>query len=299
MNTNPVVNQKQKSETGAFPLTNPIAWLTRKNALPHLALIAYLLVTLYPLVWLAISSFKTQREITVDPWGLPSALHWENYAEAWKAAKVSTYFFNSFYISVLTCLVILAVGSLAAFAISRMRFPRASTAVYQLFLLGLVVPGGVLLIPLYRLIQQMHLIDNHLSLILINATFALPVTIFILVAFMKSIPRELEEAAIIDGLGAAGLFFKIILPVTMPALVTVFILNFINTWNEFIMAMLMLSKESLRTLPVGMSVFKDAFQTNYSLLAAAIMFSVVPVTIVYFFLQRKIIEGVTAGSVKG
>ncbi|UFJ39543.1 carbohydrate ABC transporter permease [Brevibacillus humidisoli] len=273
--------------------------LLRKNLVAHLVLSAYLLITLYPLVWLSISSFKTPREITEDPWGLPAQLQWQNYVEAWQTAKVSTYFLNSLYISVVTSLLILLVGSAAAYAIARMNFPRMSTMVYQLFLLGLVVPGGALLIPLYRLVQQMGLIDNHLSLILINTTFALPVTIFILAAFMRSIPRELEEAAVMDGLGAVGLFFRVILPVSSPALATVFILNFINIWNEFIMAMLMLSKESLRTLPVGMSVFKDAFQTNYSLLSAAIMFSVVPVVIVYLILQRKIIEGVTAGSVKG
>ncbi|MEJ8543772.1 carbohydrate ABC transporter permease [Brevibacillus borstelensis] len=275
------------------------AWLYRRNVIPHTLLTVYVLVTLYPLVWLAISSLKTPREITESPWGLPSSLQWQNYVEAWKTAKVSTYFFNSLYISTITCILIVIIGSAAAFAITRMNFPRMSSWVYQLFLLGLVVPGGALLIPLYRLLQELKLIDTHLSLILINATFALPVTIFILSAFMKAIPRELEEAAVVDGLGAFGLFVRIILPVTMPAIVTVFILNFINVWNEFIMALLFLSKETLRTLPVGMSVFKDAFQTNYALLSAAVMYSVVPVVIVYLFLQRKIIEGVTAGSVKG
>lgn len=274
-------------------------WLHRRNVIPHILLTAYVLVTLYPLVWLAISSLKTQREITESPWGLPSSFQWQNYVEAWKTAKVSTYFFNTLYISTVSCILIVIIGSAAAFAITRMNFPRLSNWVYQFFLLGLVVPGGALLIPLYRLLQEMKLIDTHLSLILINATFALPVTIFILSAFMKAIPRELEEAAIVDGLGAFGLFVRIILPVTMPAIVTVFILNFINVWNEFIMALLFLSKETLRTLPVGMSVFKDAFQTNYALLSAAVMYSVVPVVIVYLFLQRKIIEGVTAGSVKG
>ncbi|MCM3556983.1 MULTISPECIES: carbohydrate ABC transporter permease [Brevibacillus] len=274
-------------------------WLYRRNVIPHMLLTVYVLVTLYPLVWLAISSLKTQREITESPWGLPSSFQWQNYVEAWKTAKVSTYFFNSLYISTVSCILIVIIGSAAAFAITRMNFPRLSRWVYQFFLLGLVVPGGALLIPLYRLLQEMKLIDTHLSLILINATFALPVTIFILSAFMKAIPRELEEAAIVDGLGAFGLFVRIILPVTMPAIVTVFILNFINVWNEFIMALLFLSKETLRTLPVGMSVFKDAFQTNYALLSAAVMYSVVPVVIVYLFLQRKIIEGVTAGSVKG
>ncbi|USG66987.1 carbohydrate ABC transporter permease [Brevibacillus ruminantium] len=274
-------------------------WMYRRNVIPHMLLTVYVLVTLYPLVWLTLSSLKTPREITESPWGLPSSLQWQNYVEAWKTAKVSTYFFNSLYISTISCILIVIIGSAAAFAITRMNFPRLSNWVYQFFLLGLVVPGGALLIPLYRLLQEMKLIDTHLSLILINATFALPVTIFILSAFMKAIPRELEEAAIVDGLGAFGLFVRIILPVTMPAIVTVFILNFINVWNEFIMALLFLSKEKLRTLPVGMSVFKDAFQTNYALLSAAVMYSVVPVVIVYLFLQRKIIEGVTAGSVKG
>lgn len=269
------------------------------RTIPHIVLFIYLFITLYPLVWVFNSSFKKNKEIIDSPWALPQSFTFSNYINAWTGSKVSIYFFNSLYISTLSAVAAILLASAAAFAITRMKFPAASKLISAILLLALLIPAGSLLVPLYMLLRQIHVYNTPFALILPYITFGLPITVFIVSAFLKSIPSELEEAGIMDGLSAYGLLWKIILPITMPTLVTVFILNFLNNWNEFIMANLFLAKEKLRTLPVGMVAFQDQLNMNYGGLCAAMMFSIIPVIIIYSVLQNRIIEGVTAGSVKG
>ncbi|WP_322348814.1 carbohydrate ABC transporter permease [Paenibacillus albus] len=265
----------------------------------HLLLGLYVVISLFPLVWLLLSSFKTNREITVNTWAFPSTLNFENYRAAWESANIGLYAWNSLYVTVIACFFTLLLSAATAYALSRMKYKVLSKRVYSFILLGLLVPPGALFIPLYRLVNELHLYDTHRALILVYCTYALPITIFILNAFMQSIPSELEEAGIMDGLGAAGLFAKVIIPVTMPALVTVFILAFIGNWNEYIFSQLFVTTESLRTLPTGMATFNDGYRTNFASLSAAVIISIIPVLLVYMFLQRQIIDGMTAGSVKG
>jgi raffinose/stachyose/melibiose transport system permease protein len=269
------------------------------RTIPHIVLFIYLFITLYPLVWVFNSSFKKNKEIIDSPWALPQSFTFSNYINAWTGSKVSIYFFNSLYISTLSAVAAILLASAAAFAITRMKFPAASKLISAILMLALLIPAGSLLVPLYMLLRQIHVYNTPFALILPYITFGLPITVFIVSAFLKSIPSELEEAGIMDGLSAYGLLWKIILPITMPTLVTVFILNFLNNWNEFIMANLFLAKEKLRTLPVGMVAFQDQLNMNYGGLCAAMMFSIIPVIIIYSVLQNRIIEGVTAGSVKG
>ncbi|CAM3368516.1 carbohydrate ABC transporter permease [Paenibacillus lupini] len=270
----------------------------------HFSLIVYIVATLFPLVWLLMSSFKTSREITVNTWAFPKHFNFDNYRQAWDTAKIGLYAWNSFYVTIIACLVTLLFAAMTSFALSRMKYSRMNKAVYQFILFGLLVPPGALFIPLYRLIQQLsvggiHLYNSHFGLILVYCTYALPITVFIIYAFMLSIPNELEEAGIMDGLSAGGLFMKVVLPVSLPALVTVTILNFIGNWNEYILSQLFITSESLRTLPTGMASFNDGYRTNFAALSAAVIMSIIPVLVVYFFLQKQIIEGMTAGSVKG
>lgn len=286
--------RSEAAHTGSF-------WYRiRQKQLPfHVMLWVYVVITLSPLFWLLISSFKTNREITVNTWALPKAFHFDNYRAAWESANIGGYAFNSLYITVVSCLLTLALASATSFAISRMKFKAMNKGIYQFILLGLLVPSSALFIPLYRLINDLHLYDKHWSLILVYSTYALPITIFILHAFMVSIPGELEEAGIVDGMSAAGLFFRVILPISLPSLVTVTILNFIGNWNEYILSQLFISSEAKRTLTTGMATFNDGYRTNFASLSAAVIISIIPVLAVYMFLQRQIIEGMTAGSVKG
>ncbi|WP_040951997.1 carbohydrate ABC transporter permease [Gorillibacterium massiliense] len=271
-----------------------------KKAIPHVILVVYVAIILIPFLFVILSSFKADNlEIAGNPFGLPEKWIWHNYYQAWVKAKISTYFFNSLYLALSSSItgVLMAAGT--AFALTRMKFATANKWIYQFVLIGMLIPGNVLFIAQYILVSDMHIVNTHWSLFLPYTAGALPISVLLISAFMKAIPMELEEAAIMDGLSSPGLFVRIILPITVPALVTVFIVNYLGNWNEYLLAAFFLSKDSLRTLPIGMVTFRDTFQINYALICTGIVYSVVPVLIMYAFLQEKIIEGLTAGSVKG
>lgn len=271
-----------------------------KKGIPHVILLAYVVVVLYPFVFVLFSSLKVSNvAISQDPWGLPKVWQFENYVTTWVKAKIGVYFFNSLYLSLTSAVAGVLLAAAAAFAITRMKFTKASKWVYQFIAIGLLIPGNALFIAQYILVKELGILNTHWALFLPYAAGALPVSVLLIGAFMRSVPNELEEAAIMDGLSSVGLFARIILPITLPVLVTVFIVNFLGNWNEFLLANFFLSKDALKTLPTGMVGFRDAFQTNYAQICAGIIYSVVPVLVLYAFLQEKIIEGITAGSVKG
>lgn len=271
-----------------------------QRALPHAILLGYIVAVLFPFVFVVFSSLKESNvEIAANPFGFPSKLHFANYAEAWIKAKINVYFFNSAYLSVTSALSGVLLAAATAFALTRMKFRRMSKLLYQFVLVGMLIPGNVLFIAQYILVMKMGILNTHWALYLPYTAGALPISVLLIASFMKAIPAELEEAAIVDGLSASGLFAKIIVPLTLPALVTVFIVNFLGVWNEYLLANFFISKDNLRTLPTGMVGFRDSFRTNYALISTGIVFSVTPVLLLYAFLQEKIIAGLTAGSVKG
>lgn len=273
--------------------------LQRTKWISHLVLLVYVAVVLYPLLFVFNSSFKGNSEIVLRPWSLPETFQWDNYVNAFSSSHIGTYFLNSLYVSGLSTIIGILLATGIAYAVTRMKFPNVSKLVYGALLLSLLIPPVSLLIPLYIMIKDMGLYNTPFALLVPYTAFGIPLSVFIIAAFLKSVPKELEEAGIVDGLTVYGLLVRIVLPLTTPTLVTVFILNFMNHWNEYIMANLFLSSQSLRTLPVAVVQFMDKFNMNYGALCASVMISCIPVMIVYAVLQRKIIEGVTAGSVKG
>jgi len=271
-----------------------------KKILPHLVLLVYVFVILFPFVFVVFSSLKESNDQIVNaPFGFPVQMAFDNYADAWSQAKISKYFFNSAYLAVGSAVSSILIAAATAYALARMRIVKASKAIYQFILLGMLIPGNVLFIAQYILIQKLGLLDTHWALYLPYTAGALPFSVLLIVAFMKAIPSEMEEAAIVDGLGVIRSFILIILPLTMPALVTVFIINLLGNWNEYLLANFFISKDALKTLPTGMVGFRDAFQTSYPLVFTGVVISVAPIIVIYAFLQRTIIEGLTAGSVKG
>ena len=273
---------------------------TVKKASPHVLLLIYVAVILFPFIFVLFSSLKESNlEIAANPFGFPSSLYFQNYVDAWVKAKISVYFFNSAYLATTSAITGVLLSAATAYALVRMRYLKVSKIIYQFVLIGMLIPGNVLFIAQYLLVMKMGILNTHWALFLPYTAGALPVSVLLIAAFMKSIPNELEEAAIVDGLGSFKLFYKIILPLTLPALVTVFIVNFLGSWNEYLLANFFISKDALKTLPTGMVGFRDSFQTNYALICTGIVFSVTPVLILYAFLQEKIIEGVSAGAVKG
>ncbi|UHA72844.1 carbohydrate ABC transporter permease [Paenibacillus sp. 481] len=271
-----------------------------KKSTPHFFLMGYLLIILYPFLFVLFSSVKADNgAIASNPFGFPTEFVWSNYVEAWVNANISTYFTNSFIIATAGSITTIIIASMAAFAITRMRFRKLSPIVFQFILLGLLIPSNALILPIYGLVRDLNILDTHWALFIPYVAGAIPFSVIILAAFMKQLPTELEEAAVIDGLNAPGIFIRIMLPLTVPAMVTVFIVNFLGNWNEFLLANYFISSDELKTLPVGMVGFRDSYNTNYAQMSAGIVYSVVPVMVIYAILQEKIIEGLTAGSVKG
>ncbi|MEC0090390.1 sugar ABC transporter permease [Paenibacillus macquariensis subsp. defensor] len=272
---------------------------TLRKSIPHLFLLAYVFIILYPMFFLLNTSFKKNMQIDSDPWGLPQPFTLSNYTYSFSNSKIGIYFFNSFFISTVSTLLTILLAICIAYAITRMKYPSLSKYVYAILLLSLLIPAPSLLIPLYRMVNWLHIYNTPLALIIPYTTFGIPLTVFIIAAFLKSLPRELEEAGVIDGLSVYGLLGRIVLPLTMPTLVTVFILNYLGNWNEYVLANLFLSNDNLRTLPVAVVSFFNKYNTNYGALCASVMISIAPIILIYSILQKRIIEGVMAGSVKG
>jgi raffinose/stachyose/melibiose transport system permease protein len=269
-----------------------------KEGLSNVLLGFYALLTLYPLIWLFLSAFKTNNEIYSNPFSFPQSWHFENIARAWEISNMGRAMFNSLFVSVVTLLITLILGALTAYAVSRFQF-RFKGTILGLLLLGMLIPVHSTLVPLFIMLNRLNLLDTYWALILPYFAFELSLTVFILAAYMSGLPRELEEAATIDGSGYWGIFLRIMFPLSMPALSTVAIIGFLRYWNEFAFALVFINDSALKTLPLSLAVFSNGYSTNYSLTLAAMAVSVLPVIILFIFLQDRIMQGMVAGAVKG
>ncbi len=254
--------------------------------------------TLYPLIWMAYTSLKSNPEIIMSTFALPKTLHFENYVNAWKTANMGVYFSNSIFVCVASIILTIMVGSLAAFILAKFRF-KGKKFVYSLFIVGMLIPMQAVLVPLFIQMRTLKLLDSPFSLILSYTAFGLTITIFILESFIKSFPDSIIEAGIMDGGEIRHIFLKMILPMSRPALATVIILNFLNNWKEFSFALIFISTDRKKTLPLGLYNFIGAYSSNYAELMAAMMIVSVPIIVLYLILQEQIINGMTAGAVKG
>jgi len=279
-------------------------WWTRRtrawmgNALIYLVLAAFTLVVAYPLLALVFGSFKGQYDFYANPWGWPATWHLDNYMYAWTTAQIPRFFANSIIVTAASVMLTLVLASCAAYGFSAFSF-RGSRPLYLMFLLLLVVPAQITIIPLYVIIVRLHLIDTYLALILPYTAGSLPLCIVLLRAFFESIPRELADAARVDGCTHRSAFVRVILPVSKPGLATVIIVAFINAWNEFFLALIFIHNQDLMTLPLGLQSFFYRYRTDYVHLFAALVMSIVPIVVVYVAMQRQFIAGLTAGAVRG
>ncbi|MBY9079472.1 carbohydrate ABC transporter permease [Paenibacillus sp. HN-1] len=253
---------------------------------------------IFPLLWLIYSSLKTQPEFANSIMALPRTLHFENYAEAIKLTHMFQLAWNSARVTVISVIGIVFISFVTGYITARLDFKgKRLMVVYYLF--GLLVPIHALLVPVYLLFKNTGLADQWYTLIIPYIAFNLSVPIMLVNGYITAIPREIEEASAIDGLGFSGTMFKIIMPIAVPVLTTVAILQFFACWNEFSFALVLLKDESLRTVPLGMSYFKSQYSTNYPQLMAGMVLSMLPVTLLYFTFSSRIISSVMAGSVKG
>jgi len=256
------------------------------------------LVVGYPVLWMVLQSFKTKFELYSNVWGLPQQLFLDNYVQAWRIARMGTYILNSLIVSVSTVAIVLVVASLAGYAFARLRF-RGRELLFYTFVFTLIVPVQVTIIPLYAVVSGLGLSNTYLALILPYAAAGLPLSIFLLRAFFQSVPREIEEAARIDGCTEFAAFTRVVLPISGPGLATVTILQFLGAWNEFLLALIFIRNPSLRTIPLGLQAFFFEYSVEWGYLFAALTMATVPVIVVYVLMQRQFIKGLTAGAVTG
>ncbi|MDT8716721.1 carbohydrate ABC transporter permease [Clostridium sp. 19966] len=272
-----------------------------KNKIVKLLMYAVLIIfgvlNIYPLIWMLFTSFRTNREISRSTFALPTELHFENYVHAWKTANIGEYFINSVIVAVISIIITIFIGAMAAYVLAKFKF-KSSGFIYALFIFGMIIPVHALLVPLFIQMRSLGLLNTRWALIMPYIAFGFPITVFILVSFMKAFPDDIEEAAVIDGCGIPRLFLQIILPMTRPAIATVTVLNFLTNWNEFSFALVLISNEKLKTLPIGLVNFVGGYSSDYSQMMAAMVIAVVPTIILYIFLQEYIIKGMTQGAVK-
>ncbi|GAA1805658.1 carbohydrate ABC transporter permease [Actinomadura chokoriensis] len=251
-----------------------------------------------PLVYAVVSGFKTTGDLTDNPFGLPDPWKVSNYTGILSSGEFWRQIGNSVLIAVATTLITVAVAALAAFAFARYAF-RGREFFFTLFAMGLMFPPAVAVLPLFVLLRSFGLLDNPLGIVLPQAAFALPVTIIILRSFFRTIPAELEEAAIMDGCSRFGFFWRILLPMARPALGTVSVLAIVTSWNNFFLPLLVLADPKWQTIPVGIQQFQGQYSTNYALVIAYIVLAMVPALAFYAVAERQLIGGLTAGATKG
>lgn len=261
-------------------------------------LVIFLIIFIYPLIWLFINSFKDNTEIFVNPWGLPSSWSIVNYIRAFQIGNVGIYFINSVFITMVSVTIGVMLSCMASYGITRIKW-KMSNFVYLLFVLGISIPPFAAIVPLFAMFNWLKILNTYAAIILVHIVFSFPISIFILSGFFSTIPRELEEAAIIDGCTKLGTFFKIILPISTNSIVLVMIISFLRVWNDLLFAQIFLSSENMMPITVGLLTFKDAYSTDYTGMIATALMVITPAIIMYVFLQKKITEGVTLGAVKG
>jgi raffinose/stachyose/melibiose transport system permease protein len=254
------------------------------------------LIWIAPVYLLVSTAFKSAQDFSTNgALSLPSHVEWGNFAKAWHAG-IKTYFLNSLLLTVIKVPVGVLIEAMAAFALSQMNLPR-SRLIFGLFLIGLIVPVQMTLVPLTMVLRNLNLIDSLFGLFWVYLGFGLPFGILVLRGFMKAIPRELVEAAFMDGCSWFGVFWRIVLPLSKPAVVSLLIFDGVATWNEFLLAQIFLRANTNRTLPLGVVNFQTEYATAYELLAAAQCITIAPLIIVYLVFQRHFVDGLS-GSVK-
>ncbi|MFE9655699.1 carbohydrate ABC transporter permease [Micromonospora sp. NPDC006431] len=266
----------------------------------HGFLLVWGALTVLPLLWMFLSSFKSDGEILSDPWGLPGALRLENWTRAWTEAHIGRYFLNSAIVVAGSLTLTMLLGATAAYVFARYDF-RGRQLAYYLFVGGMMFPVFLALVPLFFVVRNAGLLGTWTGLILVYAAYSLPFTVFFLTAFFRTLPTAVAEAALIDGCGHFRLFFRVMLPMARPGLISVAIFNFLSHWNQFILPqVLMQGDDSKYVLAQGLTALavSQGYQGDFSGLFAGLTIATLPVLVVYVTFQRQIQAGLTAGQLK-
>lgn len=260
-------------------------------------LFIFVFYAIIPLFLVVLTSLKTEKEMFSNVLSFPTVTKWENYRHVWIEGRFHSYFKNSVIITFSTVLLVLTISCFAGFAFAKMRF-KASYTLFFIFLLGLMIPLPSLIIPLYRNLGVLHLLDKRLGVILPETSIALPFGIFIMRTFFKGIDDEIIEAARIDGANEIQLIFRIMLPLAAPGLKSLALIEFMWAWKSYLLPLVIIRTETIKPLTVALDLFIGRYSTSYTLIATAAVIVFIPITIVYLFTQKTFIQGLTMGSIK-
>jgi raffinose/stachyose/melibiose transport system permease protein len=262
-------------------------------------LILWAIASLFPIYWMITFSLKSNSEIFgANPMGLPFEWRWNNYTNVFSSGNLGRYLLNSVIVTLATIVLTIFVSAMSSYAMIRMRW-KLSKAAYSILMLGLMVPIHAALLPVFVMMRNLHLLNTLWSLILPYAGFGVPMGIMIISGLITTIPKELEEAAFIDGCNIYRMFFTIILPLLRPAVATVSIFTFLQSWNELMFAIVFVSRDSAKTLTVGIQSMSGRYLTEWGPIGAALTVATVPTLIIYLALSKQVQNSFIAGAVKG
>jgi multiple sugar transport system permease protein len=263
------------------------------------ALLILVINGVYPLIWIFLTSIKNELELTQIPITyLPQTPDFGNYAQVFKAQPFARFFLNSLVISSLSTILCVTVAALAAYALARLQL-RHRRAISIVIVAASMFPVVSLIVPLFQIMRGFGWLNTYWALVIPYATFSLPISTLVLTAFFQGIPEDLESAAMIDGCSRLGALWRIVVPLAAPGVVTAAILAFVNSWNEFLLALTFNSAPDMKTVPVGVMLYQGEFTFPWPLISAAIIITIIPIVVLILIFQRRIISGLTAGGVKG
>ena len=268
------------------------------STLIYIFLILLAIIYIVPLLWVLITSLKDDSTLMLSPWAMPASIEWGNYEFAWTKGHLGTAMLNSLIVCTTTLVVSMLFGSMAAFSIAKLRWKLSKLTMYY-FLIGMMIPIHTILIPLFVQFSGWKMSNTLIGIIIPYITFSLPITIYIMVGFFEGIPNELFEAACIDGCSVYKMFGTVAIPLAKTGFMVTGLMSFVSNWNELLLAMVFISNEAKKTLPVSLTKFVGPYHTNYCQMFAAIMIAIVPTIIAYVAFANQIVEGLTAGAVKG
>lgn len=259
-------------------------------------LVVVWILIMLPLLWGVLNSFKTNNEFYRNCFGWPEKFLWSNYSEAWKAG-ISDYILNSFKVTGISTFITVAISAFAAYGLARFRF-KGSNVMFLIILGGLMVSEYCIIVPLYNMFLKMGLRNTHLALYIAYVTMHTPFSVFLIRSYFLSMPKEIEEAAYIDGCSSLGIFFRIVVPLSKPILFSAALIAAVACWNEFMFAMVFIDSQNLMTIPLGLQTFQGQYRTNWSITLSACVISSLPLLIAFLVAQKQFVRGLAAGSVK-
>ncbi|HWS23862.1 MAG TPA: carbohydrate ABC transporter permease [Anaerolineales bacterium] len=285
-----------KSSASRFDRRNTIA-LKIERFFAYILFSVLSIFTIYPLIWIFTNSVKTDLELFSNSWAFPEVFRWENYVRAWEYG-IAGYIWNSVFVTTISVLLNISISLMAAYALARFQFKGRNFLLY--FILGgLMLAPEVSLIPLFRILSSLDIYNTYLAMILPNVAFGIPFTTFLIRSYMLSLPKEYEEAAVIDGANTFTVFLQIVIPLSRPIIASAMLLDAMRVWNEFMFALTFVLDEDIKTVPLGLMTFSGALREEWTVVMAGLIISAVPMIILFLITQRQFIRGLASGGIKG